>query len=196
MLSDAATHLPVPRHTYKWRSAVENLRRACREDSATDEFVLWNDDFVVTRPIDDIPTLHRGTLSSVISEVRGKVGHSSYLQGMIESQHVLTSRFGISSPVSYALHTPFVYDRSKLLEVLETSDRVRDPAVQATDTRTMYGNLVGIGGRRVRDVKLSRFTPVVRSPLPFRSTDPESWNSPSTDFLRDMFPNPSLYERS
>src|SRR5690606_37905966 len=71
-------------------------------------------------------------------------------------------------------------------------DQLRRRTVEATDTRTMYGNMWKIGGRKVRDVKLSKVFPSVTSDLPFRSSDPWTWERPHTQFIRDMFRTPRL----
>jgi len=196
-LSSSVHYLPVPRHPVKWRSAVANLRRACAEGDVSADFILMNDDFFITRPVPEIPTYHRGKITEVLADVRQRVKYfSKYQQGMEESRRVLGKHFGIADPVSYSLHTPFVYNKYRLLETLDVSDQLRRRTVEATDTRTMYGNMWKIGGRKVRDVKLSRFFPSVTSDLPFRSSDPWTWERPHTQFIRDMFPDPSPYERA
>lgn len=196
ILSTAAHYLPVPRHPIKWQSAVANLRRACAYGDITPDFILMNDDFFVTQPVESVTTYHRGSITDVITDVRQRVHFfSKYQQGMEESRRVLSESFGIDKPVSYSLHTPFVYNKYRLLETLDKSDELRHRTVEATDTRTMYGNMWKIGGRKVRDVKISRHFPTITSELPFRSSDPWSWERSHTDFIRDAFPDPSPYER-
>lgn len=195
-LSTAVTYLPVQRHPIKWRSAVNNLRRACSEYEISPDFTLMNDDFFITRPIESVPVYHRGLITDVLADTRQRVPYfSKYQKGMEESRRVLGATFGLDKPVSYSLHVPFTYNRYRLLETLDVSDRIRRRTVEATDTRTMYGNMWRIGGRRVRDVKISRFYPAVSSDLPFRSSDPWSWERPHTEFIRELFPTPSPYER-
>ena len=157
------------------------------------DFILMNDDFFVVRPVDEIETMHRGPVSLLLADIRAQVGLSQYALGMRETLRVLSAR-GIAEPVSYALHTPMVMNKYRLLSTLDTCDRIRDPKVKATDLRTMYGNLWAIGGRQVDDVKIHRHRSELTWDAPYVSTAPETWNSSRTDFIRDLFPDPCRYE--
>lgn len=194
-LAHGTKYLPVPRHPVKWQSAAANLRRACSYAPISPDFILMNDDFYIMDPVDEVEALHRGPIVEVHRRAVSKAGDSRYAAGMIESHRILTTVYDIKEPVHYGLHLPIVYNKYRLLETLDVSERLRDPRVQATDIRTMYGNLTGLGGRQVEDVKLHKHQLGFQNDLPYRSTSPATWASSDTDFIRAAFQEPCGHER-
>ncbi|MFB9661599.1 hypothetical protein ACFQS3_02655 [Glycomyces mayteni] len=191
---DTATHLPTKQFSHKWQSSQHNLLTAANHPEVSDDFVLMNDDFFVTRPIAEVPTLYRGDLAMVIAEVTRLVGDSEWVRGMRESLRILTS-LGIERPRCYAMHVPMVLNKTQLAATIRRNTELRSPGVAATDTRTMYGNLNAIGGSLATDPKSHKWRPAVDTELPFMSSAPSTWGGPFTARIRAAFPQKCAYER-
>jgi hypothetical protein len=70
----------------------------------------------------------------------------------------------------------------------------RKQPIRAFHKRTFYGNLAGLGGEQIEDVK--RHTSFAEVPEgPFISTNPQSWEGKCGKRVRATFPEPGAYER-
>lgn len=176
-----------PKHSNTWT----NWAAAARCPDISDEFVLFNDDFFVTKPTDDVPMVHRGTLAEMI-EWYAKHRFTSHRQRAAVTRQAL-QRAGRGEPLySYELHTPMVINRHILAE------GVRQLGAGGTNIskRTFYGNLAGVGGERSQDVKVMKGRDgVPETRLPFLSTSPESWTGLAGGWIRQLFPESARYER-
>jgi hypothetical protein len=189
---ETITFIPTKRIYPKWRSSTHNLMTAASDDRISDEFVMMNDDFFIMQAIMAIPVYHRGNLHEVIKEVTRRVGNSTWVRGMHESVRILTGQ-GIDNPLCYALHVPMVFNKAALRQTILTNRAMRSRLVEATDLRTMYGNLNQLGGELMRDVKLNEWNS--ETDTVFLSSGPLSWSSPKTQLIRDAFPDKCQYER-
>lgn len=180
-----------PKHANTWGNWVA----AARCPDISDEFTLFNDDFFVTKPIDDVPALHRGPLSEMI-EWYARYRLTSHRQRAAVTRQAL-QRAGHGEPLySYELHTPMVINRHILAEGIRWLDSGRSTSGANVAKRTFYGNFAGVGGERSQDVKVMKASdgvPEVR--LPFLSTLPASWGGLAGGWIRQLFPEPGRYER-
>lgn len=92
---------------------INKLNFACTL-SLTDDFILNNDDIFIMSPT-HIPTLHRGLLKDHLANRRL---NDSYTKTLKTTLHHLKA-LGINEPLSYELHTPMVFNKDKLTELLE-----------------------------------------------------------------------------
>lgn len=125
----------------KWDRVRNMFIMACENKELTDNFILFNDDFFVMKPMEKIAPLYRGSLDDHIS-VLGKGAYANLLKNIrseLERRH--------STTLSYELHTPFVFNKKKLLKMLKDNPHQHC-------ARTMYGNLYKIGGEKRSDVKI------------------------------------------
>jgi len=183
------TVVPTFQRASKHAVTTRSLRDACNHPDVSDPFALFNDDFYVTAPCADVPVLHRGSVAHVMADYAARLGvESRYLQGMAETRDLLRD-LGIAEPLSYELHVPLPVCKSEMLTALEIGMAAGIPVLHK---RTMYGNLWGIGGRRIEDVKVFDWRrPVPRGPwlssgdATFRRVRP---------VLSTLFPGPSCYE--
>lgn len=131
----------------KWDKVRNMFLQACNNKEITDDFILFNDDFFVMKPTDEIPTLYRCSLDKHIQILKaGCNGNTNeYTKLLINCKNRLEKTNATLN--SYELHTPFVFNKKKLLQMLE-----RYP--DAHCTRTMYGNLYNIGGKQASDIKI------------------------------------------
>jgi hypothetical protein len=101
-------------------------------------------------------------------------------------------RYGIDNPINYDLHVPMKMNRDLLLAIQKY------PGL----SRTVYGNLYGIGGKQFNDVKVytSTLSLISRSydfkdkDITYISTEDESFDVVYENVLKDLFPDPSKYE--
>lgn len=168
----------------KWDRVHSMFKLACENKELSDNFILFNDDFFVMKPVEKIEPIHRGLLEDHV-KVLGKGPYATMLSGIDKE---LKNRGETS--YSYELHTPFVFNKKKLLKLLNDNPNLRC-------TRTMYGNLYKIGGERASDVKIFSSKPAFDyKDTDFLSTD-DSVIKPNNDawrYIMKQFVMPCKYE--
>lgn len=184
-VSRTVRHIRVaPRHP-KAQSSNANLRAACDHPEVGEDFLLFNDDFFVVKPVKGVPALHCGT----VGEHMGQMG-GGYRRAAEGTRDLLVS-WGHPDPLSYELHLPMPLLKPAMAELLEWAK-----GTWCLHHRTLYGNVVGIGGRRTEDVKVYDRDQVLFPPGPFVSTDDRSWQGRVGAWVRSLFPDPSPYEEA
>lgn len=168
----------------KWDKVHAMFKMAAENKEISDNFILMNDDFFIMKPITKIETIHRGLLEDHV-QVLGNGLYRRMLEGI---DRELKNRG--ETTYSYELHTPFVYNKKKLLKLLNDNPNLRC-------TRTMYGNLYKIGGKRASDVKIFSSKPNFDyKNSTFLSTD-DPMAKPNVDtwrFIMKQFPGRCKYE--
>lgn len=168
----------------KWDKVHAMFKMAAENKEISDDFILMNDDFFIMKPIDKIEPIHRGLLEDHV-----KVLGTGQYRRMLEGVDAELKKRG-KSTYSYELHTPFVYNKKKLLKLLNDNPNLRC-------TRTMYGNLYKIGGKRASDVKIFSSTPDFDyENTTFLSTD-DPMVKPTCDtwrYIMKQFPGQCKYE--
>lgn len=172
-----------------WSNVHENLRRVCKQQDLSQEFLFFNDDFYIMKKIDEMPVLHAGPLADLRD--RYKRGENHYYA------RIVRNTFSLLGPgsISYELHAPMTLNKDLLPGVLDSSqDRL---------FRSIYGNWHRVGGSYYKDTKVRS----KRHPAPastpdevMSSTFVSSSNSSFQktflgDFIRDSFPIKSDYEQ-
>ena len=168
----------------KWDKVHAMFKLACENKELSENFILFNDDFFIMKPIDKIETYHRGLLEDH-TKVLGKGPYASMLNGIDEE--LKSRKLGT---YSYELHIPFIFNKKKLLKLLEDNPDLRC-------TRTMYGNTYKIGGERRSDVKIFSANPT----FDYKNSDMLSTddsvinvNNDAWRWLKKQFPNKCKYE--
>lgn len=168
----------------KWDKVHAMFKMAAENKEISDDFILMNDDFFIMKPITKIDTIHHGLLEDHVKVL----GNGPYRR-MLEGIDAELKKRG-KSTYSYELHTPFVYNKKKLLKLLKDNPDLRC-------TRTLYGNLYKIGGKRASDVKIFSSTPDFDyENTTFLSTD-DPMVKPACDtwrYIMKQFPNQCKYE--
>lgn len=179
---------PVPQTKQKNVNARHNLESACRDIEVSDPFILMNDDFYIVEPIDALPAMHRGTVAEVIAEQESRgIGESSYTSAMRTTRARLV-KMGYSKPLSYSLHVPMVVGKADMLAAIAAGE-----GIDRAQYRTLYGNIAGIGGVKVPDVKLITKHDAFPDG-PFASTSDRTFSA-ALPRLKALFPDPCQYER-
>ena len=170
-----------------WFRSRDNVLAAL--EHASDPFYLFNDDFYVMVPMDEVPVLHAGPLAEVVERYRRTRHTGAYWRGMVAT-HLLLQEWGYSEPLGYELHLPLLMHHGPLLEALD-----KGSGIEALALRTLYGNLASIGGTQAEDCKvLARAGVLDYDQWPFLSSNDDLPYSPLGKVLREHFSIGSRYE--
>ena len=178
-------HVRLKQNTNKYDNARANLSAISRHYDVSENFVLMNDDFFTVRPVEEIKNYHRGPMVDHIEMVKFSVGYRALLE---ETQDVL-NYLGYDNPLSYELHVPMIMNKTNLAKVVRTLGL----------WRSNYGNMYNLGGDRHDDVKVHNHVTleqILNNPLPYISTNDDTFEGVLDSYLRDAFPEPSKYEKS
>lgn len=131
----------------KWDKVRSMYREVCLNDSITEDFIMFHDDFFIMKPIKEINPEHRGTFEAHISVIEASFGNqlTEYTKILRHASETLLE--GNKSNLSYELHKPFIFNRKKLLYILDKYPREHC-------IRSIYGNYYQIGGEKTHDVKI------------------------------------------
>lgn len=188
--------IPRPQGGTKHTNSLSNITAACHNIHVSEEFVLWNDDFYLMEPIKHpLPVLHRGLIRSMLEDLNGH-RPSEYMRGLAATAEILL-RLGIAEPLSYELHVPMTLTKTAVLKALKAATGPDMPRTYALQPRSLVGNLEGLGGEQVEDVKVSspKDPPIVTN-LPFLSSGDASWGRhPTLAKVKRMFEKPCRYEK-
>jgi len=128
------------------RNTADIITLACNNPDISDDFIYTHDDIFVMNPIAKIPIHYKTTFRELLSDV--KKPNDYYTKRAIKTYQKLRE-LGISEPLCYELHIPFVINKKKWLETAETA------GYQFNKT-SIYGNLHEIGGTQLKDPKVFR----------------------------------------
>lgn len=174
----------------KWDKVHNMFRMACENKEITDNFILFNDDFFVMRPTDKIEPTYRCGLDEYIRTIESRNHnrpneYSKLLRGCRDD----LKRIG-ATQLCYELHTPFIFNKKKL-------SRLLDKFPNRHCTRTLYGNIYHIEGRKANDVKIFSIKPNFDyKTSQFLSTEDSivNVNNDIWRWLKRNFPEKSHYE--
>jgi len=154
-LAPTVDRIAVDQTAGKHRNSGMNLRAAVASDDVSEHFYLFNDDYFILDPVEQVRVYHRGPLAEVLRFYEDHHPTSKYTAGMRTTLELLLSR-GIREPLSYEVHAPLLIVKSDARWVNARLDDLRAKGVYdgLIHWRTVYGNLCSIGGRRIRDVKV------------------------------------------
>lgn len=186
-------HLPTEqRPGAKHLNAYGNLQAALASPDVPETFVLMNDDFYVTAPLEQIPVLNQGRTVDVLARYRRRFpAGSAYIDAM-QATHDWLVDLGHTDPLCYELHIPMTLTKTGLRQVLGDAQAAGlDPT--RVHYRTAYGNTHGVGGVSMDDVKVYDRTSRELA-KPFASTHDVSYGGRIGRTLRATFPDPSRYE--
>jgi len=121
---------------------MSNLKKLA--ESLDGEFVLMNDDLFLLRPLENVPYLHKGSLTDALEAV----GSGAYYCHLLETRAQLRRK---SLPqYHFDGHWPIVYDAKKLLDVIAS---FRWDVSACPCMRSLYCNSLGIEGMFSEDIK-------------------------------------------
>lgn len=181
-------HIPTRQTGTKYQNTTVAMRAACEHPEISETFLYANDDMFVMERLDAMPVLHRGPVREVEAYYAARIS-GLYLQGMRETRDLLVDH-GHADPLSYELHVPLPVVKAGMLKALDAGRHLT-----VLHKRTLFGNLEGIGGEQIADVKVLHRGPRFDRSTPFLSTMPDSFaNGEVGRVIRSRFPMPSDYE--
>jgi hypothetical protein len=146
----AATRHIRSNSTYSpFRTTTNNLIAACESRAGSDDFILMNDDFFIMNEVDSIKPYNRGPYKNIIEKYQNKGTRNRYVVTMKRTERYLET-LGLPT-ICYELHMPMIINKRKMLELIREIGRNQ---LYILNKRSMYGNYVSIGGRKVDDVKV------------------------------------------
>lgn len=175
----------------KWENVRNMIRLACKDDELTPDFWLFNDDFFVMQPVDDLPPLYNRSLWRHIIEVeeRHKGQRTAYTIQLRHLCHTLTLIDPDTEAFNYATHMPILINRKKALKTL--TEYPNEPMFRA-----LYGNHHKIGGEHRDDCKITDWLkiPDYKERQFLSTTDASFNNDPVGRYIRDSFTKKSRFE--
>lgn len=187
-VSDAVRHVFLPQRDpmrFKYENATELMRMLAL--GGPERFALMNDDFFCVRPAESWPRpAHRGSLLALADERVGNYGK------MLRATASLLLESGIAEPLAYTLHKPLAMTRTNLQMAFQYGDTHR-AAGEHVSWRSVYGNLMRLGGQREEDVKVHADGGMPAGS--WCSTNDGSFRyHPVGKRIRSVFSQPSPYE--
>lgn len=168
-----------------YNTTRNHLKIACLSEDISDDFVLMNDDFFIMQKIDSVIDYHGGPLEDRSARHRATFGRNEYEYLLSDTAARLKGQ-GITIPLDYDLHIPINVNKINMLNVID----------QEVSIRSYYGNLYGLGGSQIEDVKTYTEQKMYREidfDWKYVSTDDISFEKNRDIFLK-KFPIPSKHE--
>jgi hypothetical protein len=159
----------------------------------SDNFVLIEDDMFLVKPIGIMPVYCGGLMSDRITELKNISPNAKYINILQLTYKYIIKFLKVKEPINYEIHFPLVMNKQNL------SKSLRHSLFQ----KSIYGNKFKIGGQETLDSKVHTQGRWLEKSYDFRngnspiiSTDEDhSFKVVYDEVLKDMFPNPSRYER-
>lgn len=171
-----------------YENVRNNLRYVLDNNNISDDFVLMNDDFFILRKLNSVSHYHGGLLINRAERHEDLAGPNFYANFLRRTDTVLKKR-GIKEPLNYELHVPMQFNKDKLRETIDYPYSIR----------SSYGNLHGIGGEQIDDVKIYSHpqfrdsSSVIENGTPYLSTDDGAFEE-MVSYFAELFPTASKYE--
>lgn len=174
-------HVPVKRYGNRYQSSTENILAAAR--IASDRFMVMHDDIFLLRPF-----LFRHEDRGSIADYLASGEPKGTYRGQVKATQDLLKSCGVSDPLFFGLHTPTIYERDKLINV------INEFRGRAYLLRTLYHNLHPQPSVTRSDVKLFKWSPDAGSKDILSTSDRLAALPEFRRFIQERFPEPSPYE--
>ena len=172
-----------------WRKVTNTLEIVCETKGVSSNFWLFNDDFFVMQPLEEMPPVYNGTLLERITELRSRREGAQSLYSirlMRAEAHLLEAGY---TTLNYAVHVPMLINKKKALETIRTFPR-------CAMFRSLYGILWKVGGVDQKDVKIFSVDVEPKEDCVLLSTSDTSFREGLVgEFIRSRFPEPCKYEK-
>lgn len=185
-------YIPVRSFRNKHDNVRNNIMKMCRSEEIPQDIVIMNDDFFIVEKIDDIINYHGGLLKDKAHLYFKIAPASAYTQKLFRTVAYLI-KLGIQEPKDFAMHVPIRVNKTKLLSSLRHGHM----------WRSIYGNINQIESTYMdEDVKYYIDGPLAQKgydyttkKFPYLSSNDNSFDVLHKNILKDMFPDPSPYEK-
>ena len=172
----------------KYQNVRKLLEAILSNKHISNNFILFNDDFFVLKPIKKLPVYANGDLHDYIKYVEkvANVTHSQYISILNRTIEDLTkARLSINN---YCLHIPMMINKIEARNVMNVFGRFN---------RSLYGNYIYYPdyAKQIKDVKIHNQIQVPSEDQLFASSSDATFNLGEVgNYIRNKFPDPCEYE--
>lgn len=172
----------------KWMNTRKMLELACNTPKISTNFMWFNDDFFILRPIVDLQYHTDRTLQErALNTISPKTQTFSKYGRRLMQEHTALEENGLTTR-NFEVHCPMVYNKKKLLRVLEKYPTLVMP-------RSLYGNEYKLKAIDGKDYKIEDNHSKISPEAPFASTSDLSFrNGEIGKQVRGLFTKPSEHE--
>lgn len=175
---------------HKERNILDKIKYACEQDVVSEDFVFWNDDFMVLQPTDltNYPFYHKGSLENATDS------KSMYRHTMRHTLEYLKESG--KTTFNYDTHCPIIYNKQKFLTTFEEID-FNIPF--GYGIKSMYANLNDIEGEYMPDCKITGKNSKEEVKQKVKNRHIISCNETSLryglgEYLKEILPTKSIFE--
>ena len=171
-----------------WEKTTSTVAEICKNKNITEDFWLFNDDFFIMKPVEDMPTYYDRTLFRRIQQIeKRRGGVPSLYSNQLRMTRDMLQDEGYKT-FNYAVHMPMLINRKKALYVLNKYPNLRM-------FRSVYGNVCNVGGEQHADVKIIKKDIEPPKDCDFLSTgDGKLSESAVGRYIMEQFKEPCKYE--
>jgi hypothetical protein len=194
--------LPLEPREDKFENQRQSLTAVVNHPDLSDEFVLLNDDHFIIQPIADWRTYHLGTAFGFLSQLflgdMEGTNLNEWAHAVLNTALWTQATADIAEPLCYEAHIPLLFDKAKVAAVLNEYPTEGYFAVGETYPITGAAG-EGIVGQntKVGDAGARGLLTVLGSGMPYVSTEDNVFEVGKVgDWLREMFPDPCIYEEA
>lgn len=181
--------MPLPPRREKFANARQSITAYVTHTTAP-TFMLMMDDVYITEPITRPTICHLGPATQYSAY---KTGRGTYARAVRQTTDWI-ARHGHPNPLAYLGHTPLPLDVARVRTFLDTY-----PTTHLLEPFMLYAVAGTHGpGTRTGNAKCGDPTTFEHKrdlPIPYLSSNPNTWPGPCGDHIRAMFPNPSPWEQ-
>lgn len=174
----------------KWDKVRSMLKMVAENGNITEDFVLFNDDFFIMKPVASLPPFTYGTLADLCKRVERRNNNrpTRYTMKLKETARILEEE-GLPA-MNFELHVPIILNRKKLLSIIEKYPDVKG-------TRSLYGNTyLTETSKQMKDVKIFDNHTIPDADSVFLSTEDVSFARGNAGVcIRQQFPFKSRWEK-
>lgn len=174
----------------KWDRVRAMLKTIAEDDRITENFVLFNDDFFVMRPVEKLSTYRYGTLEQLCKRIEKKNGGRPTKYTLNLANTIATLKKHNLPTLNFELHVPMVFKRGDLRELIDLFPDTRG-------TRSLYGNMYlnEEDTEPMKDTKIFKTNELPPEDALFVSTEDSSFSRGEIGkLIKSAFPDKSRWE--
>lgn len=172
----------------KWERSTATIRIIATTEDITEDFWLFNDDFFIVKKLTQFQPMILGTLERRVQRIYDKHNMQTAYSNKLQETRQILKRNKLDT-LDYAVHCPILINKTKALKTLK---KFRGYPM----FRSLYGNHHRIGGQVTDDYKVFGLDELPRDNVAVVSTTDKSFRDGVVgQYIRDMFSDPSKYER-
>lgn len=176
----------------KYRNVAASIRTACQTPAISDDFLLFNDDFFVLKPVSSHIDFKRCSIADSIIRLSA-FGPGTYLDSLKLTGDIL-QQMGVDDPADYGLHIPITYNKQRWLKAWRLQLE-HNPDKKPVHMRTIYGNLYDLAKDFMEDIKISDLTGEPTGDETYLSVNDTSFvQGKIGDYIREQFSDPCKFE--